>query len=104
MVIISTSATEVSIQAVSPELGVHFSRTAFFGSGSLAQAGGGAAGAGGGGAGAAPGEARAVRPRAPPRQEPVPERRRRHTSPRSGRGRVQSRRREPRAPHGRISS
>ena len=45
MVIISTSATEVSIQAVSPEFGVHFSSTAFFGSGSLAHAGGGAAGA-----------------------------------------------------------
>ena len=29
MVIISTSATDVSIQAVSPELGVHFSSTAF---------------------------------------------------------------------------
>ena len=45
MVIISTSATEVSIQAVSPEFGVHFSSTAFFGSGSLAQAAGGGAGA-----------------------------------------------------------
>src|SRR6185312_13615399 len=45
MVIISTNATDVSIQAVSPELGVHFSSTAFLGSGSLAQAGGGAAGA-----------------------------------------------------------
>ena len=33
MVIISTSAMEVSIQAVSPELGVHFSSTAFFGRG-----------------------------------------------------------------------
>src|SRR5262245_13345333 len=43
MVIIRTSATEVSIHAVSPEFGVHFSVTAFFGSGSLAQAGGGAA-------------------------------------------------------------
>ena len=42
MVIISTSATEVSIQAVSPEFGVHFSSTAFFGSGSLAQRGGAA--------------------------------------------------------------
>src|SRR5262249_4932743 len=61
MVIISTSATEVSIQAVSPELGVHFSSTAFFGSASAAQAGGvagaaaaasaaAAAGAGGGAA------------------------------------------------------
>src|SRR3982751_4065500 len=47
MVIISTSATDVSIQAVSPEFGVHFSSTAFFGSVSLAQAGGGAAGAAG---------------------------------------------------------
>src|SRR5438874_1887076 len=42
MVIISTSATEVSIQAVSPEFGVHFSSTAFFGSESPAQAGAGA--------------------------------------------------------------
>src|SRR6476646_967234 len=41
MVIISTSATEVSIQAVSPEFGVHFSVTAFFGSESLTQACGG---------------------------------------------------------------
>src|SRR6476661_370171 len=55
MVIIRTSATEVSIQAVSPELGVHFSRTAFFGSGSLAQAGGGAGGVAGAAAGAAAG-------------------------------------------------
>ena len=31
MVIISTSATEVSIQAVSPELGVHFSVLPFSG-------------------------------------------------------------------------
>ncbi len=38
MVIISTSAMEVSIQAVSPELGAHLAVTAFFGSGSLAQA------------------------------------------------------------------
>ena len=53
MVIISTSATEVSIQAVSPEFGVHFSSTAFFGSVSLAQAGGGAAAAGGAAAGGA---------------------------------------------------
>src|SRR6476661_1744811 len=52
MVIIRTSATEVSIQAVSPELGVHFSRTAFFGSGSLAQAGGVAGAAAGAAAGA----------------------------------------------------
>ena len=43
MVIISTSATEVSIQAVSPEFGVHFSSTAFFGSASAAQAGAGVA-------------------------------------------------------------
>src|SRR6476619_2374896 len=55
MVIIRTSATEVSIQAVSPEVGVHFSRTAFFGSGSLAQAGGGAGGVAGAAAGAAAG-------------------------------------------------
>jgi hypothetical protein len=58
MVIIRTSATEVSIQAVSPEFGVHFSSTAFLGSGSLAHAGGGAggvAGAAAAGAGAAPG-------------------------------------------------
>ena len=47
MVIISTSATEVSIQAVSPELGVQFSSTASFGSGLPAQAGGAAAAAGG---------------------------------------------------------
>src|SRR5689334_18621196 len=40
MVIISTSATEVSIQAVSPELGVHFSSTASLGSVFPAQAGG----------------------------------------------------------------
>src|SRR5262249_34199806 len=40
MVIISTSATEVSIQAVSPELGVQFSSTANFGSALPAQAGG----------------------------------------------------------------
>src|SRR6185312_11412565 len=58
MVIMRTSATEVIIQAVSPELGVHFSSTAFFGSGSLAQAGGGVVAAGAaaaGAAGAAPG-------------------------------------------------
>jgi hypothetical protein len=49
---------EVSIQAVSPELGEHLAVTAFFGSGSLAQAGVGAgagAGAAAGAAGAAPG-------------------------------------------------
>jgi hypothetical protein len=49
---------EVSIQAVSPELGEHFSVTAFLGSGSLAQAGvgaGGVAGAAAGAAGAAAG-------------------------------------------------
>src|SRR5215831_13823504 len=40
MVIIRTSAIEVSIQAVSPELGVQFSSTAFLGSGLPAQAGG----------------------------------------------------------------
>ena len=39
MVIISTSATEVSIHAVSPELGVQFSKTANFGSALAAQAG-----------------------------------------------------------------
>src|SRR2546423_13936960 len=54
MVIISTSATEVSIQAVSPEFGVHFSSTAFLGSGSAAQAGGGAAASAAGAAAAAP--------------------------------------------------
>src|SRR6185295_17400411 len=54
MVIIRTSATEVSIQAVSPEFGVHFSSTAFFGSGSAAQAGASAdASAGAAAAGAA---------------------------------------------------
>src|SRR5665213_216383 len=62
----STRATEVSIQAVSPELGEHFSSTAFFGSGSLAQDGVGAgatagvaaaAGAAAGAAGAAAGAA-----------------------------------------------
>src|SRR6476646_5095705 len=53
MVIIRTSATEVSIQAVSPEFGVHFSSTAFFGSGSLAQADGAAAASGAGAAAAA---------------------------------------------------
>ena len=62
MVIISTSATEVSIQAVSPELGVHFSRTASLGSAFAAQAGGAGSGAGAGvaaGAGAAAGGAAA---------------------------------------------
>src|SRR3954454_13490300 len=54
MVIISTSATEVSIQAVSPEFGVHFSSTAFFGSGSAAHAGGGAAASAAGAAAGAP--------------------------------------------------
>src|SRR6185295_9750472 len=48
MVIISTSATEVSIQAVSPELGVHFSSTASLGSEFAAQAGGAGSGAGAG--------------------------------------------------------
>ena len=48
MVIISTSATEVSIQAVSPELGVHFSSTASLGSEFATQAGGGGSGAGAG--------------------------------------------------------
>src|SRR4051812_37320460 len=57
MVIISTSATDVSIQAVSPELGVHFSSTAFFGSGSAAQAGAAAAAAAAAAAGAAAGGA-----------------------------------------------
>src|SRR5262245_46057630 len=57
MVIIRTSATEVSIQAVSPEFGVHFSRTAFFGSGSAAQAGGVAAASGAGAAAGAAGAA-----------------------------------------------
>jgi hypothetical protein len=55
MVINSTSATEVSIQAVSPELGMHFSSTAFFGSGSLAQATGAASATGAAAAGAAAG-------------------------------------------------
>src|SRR5437763_1161358 len=52
MVIISTSATELSIQAVSPEFGVHFSSTAFFGSASATQAGGGAEASGAGAAAA----------------------------------------------------
>src|SRR5258707_4261743 len=43
-----TSAIEVSIQAVSPELGVQFSSTAFLGSGLPAQAGGMASVAGAG--------------------------------------------------------
>src|SRR4249919_1226490 len=38
------------------------------------------------------------------RRGPAPERRRRHTTPRSRKGRAESRKREPRAPHGRISS
>src|SRR5262245_27926580 len=42
----------MSIHAVSPEFGVHFSSTAFFGSGSFAHAEGGAAGAAGAAAGA----------------------------------------------------
>src|SRR5262249_5765181 len=46
MVIISTSAIEVSIQAVSPEFGVQSFSTAFFGSGLPAQAGGPASAAG----------------------------------------------------------
>ena len=53
MVIISTSAMEVSIQAVSPELGVQFSSTANFGSALPAQAGGAAASAAAAAAGAA---------------------------------------------------
>src|SRR5690348_10187398 len=55
MVIIRTRATEVSIQAVSPELGVQFSSTAFLGSELATQAGGpaSAAGAGAAAAGAA---------------------------------------------------
>jgi hypothetical protein len=53
MVIMSTNAMEVSIQAVSPELGEHFVSTAFLGSGSLAHEGVGA------GAGAAAGAAAA---------------------------------------------
>src|SRR5437868_10082652 len=60
MVIISTSATEVSIQAVSPEFGVHFSSTAFLGSGSAAQAGGGAAASAAGAAAGAPAAAGAA--------------------------------------------
>src|SRR5262249_19601532 len=59
MVIMRTSATEVSIQAVSPEFGVQFSSTAFFGSGLAAQAGGLAASPGAA-AGAAAGAAGAV--------------------------------------------
>src|SRR5579862_6044212 len=56
MVIISTSATEVSIQAVSPELGVQFSSVLASqagGGGAAADAGGTAAAAGAAGAGAA---------------------------------------------------
>src|SRR5665213_2555570 len=56
----STRATEVSIQAVSPELGEHFSSTAFFGSGSLAQDGVGAAAGVAAAAGAAAGAAGAA--------------------------------------------
>src|SRR5258708_2617170 len=52
MVIIRTSATEVSIQAVSPEFGVHFSSTASFGSALAAQAGGAGSGAAAGAAAA----------------------------------------------------
>src|SRR5229473_1463696 len=48
-----TSAIEVSIQAVSPELGVQFSSTANFGSGLPAQAGGAVSAAGAAGAAAA---------------------------------------------------
>ena len=55
MVIISTSATEVSIQAVSPEFGVHFVSTALAASALAAQAGGGCASAGAASAGAAAG-------------------------------------------------
>src|SRR5262245_8211768 len=53
MVIISTSAIEVSIQAVSPELGAQSLSTAFFGSGLPAQAGGPASAAGAAAGGAA---------------------------------------------------
>src|SRR5712691_9082879 len=53
MVIISTSAIEVSIQAVSPEFGVQSLSTAFFGSALAAQAGGPASAAGAAAAGAA---------------------------------------------------
>src|SRR6476661_5956125 len=80
MVIISTSATEVSIQAVSPEFGVHFSVTAFFGSVSLTQAGGaaaaggaavgGAAAAGAAGAGCAEAVSNAVMLRQRPSRTP----------------------------------
>src|SRR4026208_2384460 len=82
LVIISTRATDVSIHAVSPEFGVHFSSTAFFGSGSLAQAGPGGAGA----AGAA--RCRAVAPpvRLARPLVPASERTRRHTTARSRRG------------------
>jgi hypothetical protein len=51
MVIISTMAIEVSIQAVSPELGVHFSRTVALQAGGAAAAA--SAGAAAGAAGAA---------------------------------------------------
>src|SRR5262252_6992041 len=60
MVIMRTSATEVSIQAVSPEFGVQFSSTAFFGSGLAAQAGAAAGAAGAAGAVAGAGCAYAV--------------------------------------------
>ena len=52
MVIISTSATEVSIQAVSPELGVHFSSVL------ASQAGGGASAGAAAGAAGRPGGCR----------------------------------------------
>src|SRR5437867_2345009 len=56
MVIISTSAIEVSIQAVSPEFGVHFSSTGGLAvpsqAGGAASAAGAAAGAAGAGVGA----------------------------------------------------
>src|SRR5258708_30391023 len=55
MVIIRTSATEVSIQAVSPEFGVHFSSTASLGSALAAQAGGAGSGAAAGAAAGAAG-------------------------------------------------
>src|SRR5438067_13379614 len=55
MVIISTSATEVSIQAVSPEFGVHFSSTGGLAVPSQAGGAASAAGAAAGAAGAGPG-------------------------------------------------
>src|SRR6266487_3660768 len=61
MVIIRTSATEASIQAVSPEFGVHFSRTGGLAvpshAGGAASAAGAAAGAAGAGVGACASEA-----------------------------------------------